>query len=556
MAETSREKKERIRAALNLERSSFMSHWKDISNVFAPRRGRFLVTDRNKGDKRYNNIINNKGVMAVRVFTAGMLAGTMSPSRPWFVLETDDEDLMEFQPVKLYFERYGKLIQTILADSNFYEMAATLIRENGLFATAAMSHVDDFNDVARFRTHTVGSYAIATDSRGDVVYMTREYQETASQLVERFGLKNCSIAVQTAYERGNYNNWFDVVHFLGPNTSPVYGSKLSKDKKFTSCYYEPGNPNRDQYLEEKGFDEFPMHVVRWDVTDGDAWGTDCPAMTALGDNRALQIQEKRKAQGIDKMVAPPLKGPSSLAKVTVSALPSDLTVYDMTDTGQGLSPIYQVQPQLGELRLDMSAIEGRVDDAFFVKLFLAISEMEGIQPRNQLDIIQRNEERLLQLGPPLQRQYSDLGNRLIDRIYNQCERAGIGPVPPPELRGKVIKIRYVSTLAMAQRAVATGGIERLSGYVIGLVGGGFEEAKFKFDAMQSVDEYAKAIGVSPKLIVPDELANQNYQSFQQQQAAAAGLAAAQSGADTASKLAGAKLDQPSALTAIAGAANG
>ena len=533
-----------------------MAHWKDISNVFAPRRGRFLVTDRNKGDKRYNNIINNKGVMAARVFTAGMLAGTMSPARPWFVLETDDEDLMEYQPVKEYFEKYGKLIQRIIADGNFYEMAATLIRETGLFATGAMSHVDDYQDVARFYTHTVGSYAIAVDDRGNVVYMTREYQRTVSQLVERFGIKNVSLQVKLAYDRGNYNDYFDVVHFLGPNDKQVYGSALSKDKKFVSCYYEPSNSNQEQYLEEKGFDEFPMHITRWDVTDGDAWGTDCPAMTALGDNRALQIQEKRKAQGIDKMVAPPLKGPIGLSKTTVSALPSDLTLYDMNDTGQGLSPIYQVNPPLGELRLDMTALEGRCDDAFYVKLFLAISEMEGIQPRNQLDIIQRNEERLLQLGPPLNRWYSDLGNPLIDRIFNQCERAKIGPVPPPELRGKVVKVRYVSTLAMAQRAVATGGIERLSGYVIGLVGGGFEEAKFKFDAMQSVDEYAKAIGVSPRLIIPDDAANQNYAAFQQQQQAAAGLAAAQSGADSASKLANAKLDQPSALTAIAQGVSG
>ena len=39
--------------ALKSERSSYMSHWKEISDYLLPRSGRYFVTDRNKGERRH-----------------------------------------------------------------------------------------------------------------------------------------------------------------------------------------------------------------------------------------------------------------------------------------------------------------------------------------------------------------------------------------------------------------------------------------------------------------------------------------------------------------------
>ncbi|MEN8146330.1 MAG: portal protein, partial [Campylobacterota bacterium] len=107
----------------------------------------------------------------------------------------------------------------------------------------------------------------------------------------------------------------------------------------------------------------------------------CPAMTSLGDIKGLQIEEKRKAQAIAKMVNPPLHGPASLRDKPISSIPGGASTYD---TGQGqekLSPIYQTDPRVQELMLDIEKVEGRIDKAFFVDLFMAISNMEGIQPK-------------------------------------------------------------------------------------------------------------------------------------------------------------------------------
>src|SRR3990167_2233590 len=187
-------------------------------------------------------------------------------------------------------------------------------------------------------------------------------------------------------------------------------------------------------------------------------------MTGLGDVKHLQIEEKTKAMAIQKMANPPLTGPPAVRNIPVSGLPGGLTVFEGDNQKQKLEPIYQVDPRLQELRLDMDAVERRIKSAFFVDLFMAITDMEGIQHRNQLDLAQRNEERLIQLGPVLERLHGEFLSRMVDRIFNQAVKANILPDPPTALEDSPLRVRFISTLAMAQRAVITADIERLTAY--------------------------------------------------------------------------------------------
>ena len=177
-----------------------------------------------------------------------------------------------------------------------------------------------------------------------------------------------------------------------------------------------------------------------------------------------------------------------------------------------------VNPQLNELMLDIDKVERRIDKAYFVDLFNAISSMEGVQPRNQEELLQRNQERLLQLGPVLERVHGEFLSKMIDRVFNQMVRADLVPPAPPEMQGQELDIRFISSLAMAQRSVVVGDIERLAQFVGGLAGAGFPTAVDKFDADQAIDEYANAIGVPPKIVVPDEnVAEKRAEDARQQQ---------------------------------------
>lgn len=536
--QTLRERFERRKADLKRERQSFDEHYKELAQFVQPRRGRFFTQDRNRGGDRYNAIINSRATQAHRVARAGLLAGSMSPAAKWFELGTFDKDLNKRQPVREWFYHAREVLLEIFAASNMYSAASTTLGELILFATGCELHVDDFEDVARFYPLTVGSYWIAQDERQVVNTLVREWEMTASQMVARWGKDKVSRPVREAYDKGNYDAWFPVTHIIEPNVEYRDGNKLAKFKKFRSCYYEPGNTEKEALLNDSGFDSFPVYAPRWDTTGEDVYGTDCPGMVALGDVKGLQIEERRKAQAIDMMVRPPLTGPASVRNVPIDGLPGGVTIYDGGGNGQKLEPLYQVQPRLQEMRIDIQAVEQRIDHAFYVHLFRAISDMQGVQPRNQLELQKREQERLLELGPALEHLHAEYLAKKVTRTFEQAAKAGIFRPAPPELQGRAINVKFISTLAMAQRSVAAGAIERLATFVAGLVPFAPGAAQ-KFDVDDAVETYAEVIGAPPALLVSDEDVAAIRQAEMERAQAAQQAAVMGAAADAAQKGAGA-----------------
>ena len=528
---------------LKVERSSFIFHAKELSENIEPRRGRFFISDRNKGNKRHTKIINSRATQAHRTAQSGIFAGIMSPTRPWFKLETLDQSLMDSADVKAWLYSVEQLIRTIFLESNLYNMAPVMLGELLLFGTGAMSHVDDFENVSRFYTHTFGSYYIAQNDRFEVDTFALEHELQVKQIVADFGLEKVSDFVSEHWRKGNYYVWAPVVQFIESNSDADTRKEAAENKPFRSVWFEPGNINKNQFLRKSGFDEFPIHVSRWALAGEDIYGTNSPGMIALGDVKSLQTLEKRKAQAIDKLVNPPLKGPPTLRDVPINALPGGVTVYDADGTKEGLTTLYQVDPRLAEMQQDIQGIEARINEAFFVDLFQAISVRRGIQPRNELELSQIDAERLLLLGPPLQRIQLELLSKIINRTFAQAIRAGILPSPPDALQGQNLGIRYISALAQAQKAVEVATIERSAAFAGGLAG--FKpEVLDRFDADEALKQFSQMIGVVPSVITSDEEVEQiRQQRAEQQQAAAQAeqqqqqAAAAQSGTQAVKNIA-------------------
>ena len=222
--------------------------------------------------------------------------GVMSPTRPWFSLATPDPDLTQFQPVKVWLRQVELQMRAVFNAGNLYTMAPTMIHELLNFGTGCMTHVDDTDDLARFYTHTPGSYLIAQNEKLEVSTLVREYEMTAEQMAVEFGEDNLSQAVKTNLSRGELGAWHKVVHFIEPNDDYRPTNPMAKHKAFSSVKYELGNADKNICLSKSGFDEFPAYVPRWSLTGEDIYGTDCPGMQTLGDIKALQIEEKRKGR--------------------------------------------------------------------------------------------------------------------------------------------------------------------------------------------------------------------------------------------------------------------
>lgn len=523
-AETKRQRYDLMRSQLDNERSSFLSHWRDLGDYILPRRPRFTVTDVNRGERRNTKIIDSTATLAARTLRSGMMAGVTSPARPWFRLSTPDPEMSEFGAVKDWLEDVTRRMSTVFLRSNLYNALPVVYGDIGVFATAAMQVEEDFEgSVIRCYPFPIGSYMIANDSRLKVGVFMREFQMTCRQLVEKFGRKdsggnmdwsNFSTAVKTAYLNGQYETWFQVTHVIHPN--PDFNPQMlsSKFKRYTSCYYETGfssvtgnngySPDNDVYLRESGYDYFPTLCPRWEVTGEDVYGTSCPGMDALGDIKQLQLGEKRGMQAIEKMVNPPMKGPPELRTVKTSILPGDMTYVSERDGMKGFSPVHEVNPRIQELEMKQGMVRQRVQRSFYEDLFLMLANTDrsGITAR---EIEERHEEKLLALGPVLEQINQDLLDPLIDNTFNIMVRQGHIPPPPEEIQGAQLKVEYISVMAQAQKLVGIAGIERFAGFVGNIAASTQNPALLdKVDADQMIDEYADAVGVSPHIVRSDD----------------------------------------------------
>ncbi|MEG7328513.1 portal protein [Serratia marcescens] len=528
-------------------RSSYDSHWKELSDFILPNCGRFLTTDAGR-NKRNTKVVDPTGGLASRTLESGMLSGITSPTRPWFSLNTPNKQLMDSWPVKMWLSQVVELMNDVMNKSNWYQSLTVLYRYLGTFATGAISILEDDEDVIRTHVLPIGSYFISNSDRLQVDTVFRKFSMTCRQLVAKFGLENVSDSVKSAWDTGAYEAWFEVVHAVLPNTNRDTGKLNSKNKRYSSVYYQPGGSG-DKLLSESGFDEMPILVPRWDINGEDAYGSSCPGILALGGVKALQLQQKRKDQAIDKLVNPPMMAPSSMKNERLSLLPGDVTYYNGAGDTQGFKPVYEINPRISELLESIQDGRQLTNECYFVPLFNMFSNINTrsmpIEAVNEM-----RDEKMLQIGPVLDRLNDELLDPAIDRIFNIMNRRGMLPPPPEELQGQPLRVEYTSVMAQAQKAVGIGSIERAVGFIGNLVAAGFQQAADKLDVDQSVDEYFDMLGVPTTITKSDEQVQAEREQRAQQQQAAQSLQMGTGAADIAKTLSQAVTGDPNLLTSI------
>jgi len=563
-----RQKFELLRSQLENERSSFLSHWRDLGDFISPRRARFQTTDANKGDKRNQKIIDNTATLAARTLRSGMMSGVTSPARPWFRLTTPDPVMAENGPVKEWLHLVQQIMSTSFLKSNLYNVLPILYHDMGVFGTGAMFIEEDFEgDVMRFYPMPVGSYMIGNDEKLRVRVFYRDFRMTVRQLIEKFGnvgpggkidWSNFSVHVKNLYDQGLHETWIDVAHVIKPNESYDKDSLNAEHKKFLSCYYERGQIgtgsvylsewDQEKFLRKSGYDYFPVLCPRWEVTGEDVYGTSCPAMEALGDIKQLQLGERRVMQAVEKMINPPMTAPTSLKNSKASILPADITYIDVREGMQGFRAAHEVNFRIQEMEMKQDQVRNRIQRAFYEDLFLMLASSDRRQITAR-EIEERHEEKLLALGPVLEQLNQDLLDPLIDIAFDMHMRQGMLPPPPEEIAGKELKIEYISVMAQAQKLVGIGSVERFTGYVsqLAAVDPGVLD---KFDMDQAVDVYADITSVPPSIVRTDEAVADMRAVRAEQQAQQQQMAMIPQGAKAIKDLSQAKIEEDNALSAI------
>ncbi len=531
---------------LKTERATWMAQWQELSRFLLPRNGRYFVQDHNKGNRRHNSIYDNTGTRAAGVLAAGLMANMTSPARPWFRLETPDKDLNKHQPVKVWLAQVTQLMLDVFAKSNTYRALHHSYKELGVFGTEASITMDDFDNVIHHHSLTVGEFAIATNYKGTVDTLGREFEKTVSEVVREFGRDNCSTAVKNLYDRGALGQWVPIIHIIEPRADRDPSSKLARDMAWRDCYFETG-AQAGTYLRDGGFKSFPALVSRWDVAGGDIYGNS-PGQETLGDVKQLQQEQLRKAQAIDYKTKPPLQAPTSMKNSEVEMMPGGISYYDGVTPGAGIRSAFEVNLDLSHLLEDIRDVRERVKAGFYADLWLALEQVDQGK-MTAYEVAERKEEKLLLLGPTSERLHNEKLSPLIQSTFDRMIAAGMVPQPPQELHGMQLNINFISMLAQAQRAIGTNNIDRFVanlGQIATIKPGVLDN----FDEDQWAAQYSDMLGVDPTLIVAgDKVAMmRKARAEQQQEVQRAGLA--NSAADTAQKLAASPTNTNNALTEL------
>ena len=310
---------------------------------------------------------------------------------------------------------------------------------------------------------------------------------------------------------------------------------------YKSCYFELGGDG-EQLLREGGYKEFPAVIPRWGISGGDVYGNS-PGMEALGDIKQLQHEQLRKAQGIDYQTKPPLQVPAYMKNRDVDSLPGGVT---FVDGQQGkIETAFNVNLNLQHLLMDIQDVRQRINGSFYADLFLMLANATDTR-MTATEVAERHEEKLLMLGPVLERLHNELLDPLIDNTFNRMVEAGLIPPAPEEMQGMELNVEFVSMLAQAQRAIGTNSVDR---YVnnLGMIAQMKPDILDKFDSDAWADGYADMLGVDPKLVVAGEtVAKIRQQRAQAQQQMAQQEAQAQA-VENATKLNNSKRGEPSML---------
>ena len=331
-------------------------------------------------------------------------------------------------------------------------------------------------------------------------------------------------------------------------------SAKATDMPWVSVHLEiAGHANK--LLRESGFKRMRVLAPRWQVHGGDVYGVS-PGMVALGDIHQLQQEQLRKSQAIDYKTMPPLQVPQSVKNRAQDMLPggrsyvepASILPFDQVTPHGGIRTAFNVDLPLDHLLLDIQDVRLRIKKAFYEDLFLMLATRDPSR-MTATEVLERQEEKLLMIGPVIERLTNELLEPLIDITFQEMLEVGALPPPPAELLGRELQVEFISILAQAQKAVGLASTQQFVNEVLIV-------AEVRPEVLDNVnfDEWARITarmrGVATSVLVDEASVRRLRQARAEAQAAQEQTALMREQAGIAKELSETPVDQNSALDEV------
>lgn len=468
-------------------RSPWEEVWRDIKKYIVPHRG--FALDNEEVSSQSSYIVDATATRALRITASGLLSGLTSPARPWFRLYFANPEDGERTENRIWLDSVEEIVRNVLLQTGFYQTAHAMFTELIAYGSASVYIESHPLRAIQFYCLSCGEFAWAGDDSGTVDTVVRRYQAPIRCVAERFGIDSLS---NEHKELLHYNPYalIELVHVVFPSTE--YTSM-----PFQSITYIASSAT-NSILHRGGYWEFPYIVARWDATSSSIYGYS-PAMDTLPDVKMLQEMAKSQITAIHKVVNPPMKVPASF-KTKLNLIPGAPN-YVTSTQNESITPLYQINPDVHALSTKIEDVRKAIREGFFTDLFLMFQGQHTVMTAQE--VIERSDEKLLVLGPVIERHQTEILTPLLKRTIAILDRMGVLPQGPEGSHLDACSIEYVSALAQAQK-IHTGNTIRQMVKDIALLQALEPTVTQKVNYTQVIEELAKCNAVPARILTTQE----------------------------------------------------
>lgn len=416
---------------LKSDRVNWDTYWEEIAKFVLPRKDEVygMVV---AGEKKGQNLYDSTSIHANELLASALHGMLTSPTSVWFGLSTGEKKLDSNPEIRQYLQNSTHKIINTLNSSNFQTEIHETFLDLPSVGTTTLRMEEDDDTVVRFHSSSIYCVWIEENSKGEVDTFYREYNYTLRQIVQEFGEDKLTDELKFEHSK-DPSRTYCIIHAVEP----------MKDNK--------GQYNSWHVLKEKPvilrsgkFNESPYAVPRWTKITGEKYGRS-PAMKSLPDIKMLNQMMKTMIRAAQKAADPPLMIPDNGFILPVRTQAGGSNVYRAGSKDR-------IEPLIHNARIDINTemiqqARQRIQSAFFID---QLQLQQGPQ-MTATEVMQRTEENLRMMGPILGRLNNELLKPIIDRVFGIMFRKGLLDEAPEALKGKELKVKYVSQIAKAQR---------------------------------------------------------------------------------------------------------
>ncbi len=431
---------------LKQARSAHEQDWEDIARLIRPQRGGFSLSDPTGRD--HVKALSSQPILAASSFAAGIYSGLTNPANRWFGLETPDEDLNAWQPMAEWNDiATARVLSSFRPSlSSFY--SATFQAYSDIAAFGNSAAYDELDERER-------KFMDVTLSLAEIVWDIDAWGRV-SEVVRKFHLKPRA-ALAFFKGRGTMPpKLFDLAE-KGDQTKIAFYHHVFNNEDWRPGRIGAGSkPWKSVYvcdegcwlISERGYEEMPYYVPRWDVDSGHTVGTG-PGFIALASARVVQQMEAATIRGAQYASDPTLLAPTREDWPLNGHIRPGAMVYGGMDIrgNQMVRPL-QIAGGVGLTDAEKKAKLEEVKEAFHYAL-MTVQGRTGLTPQETLII---EEAKMRNWAPHSDRIMEEYAARKVERRFRMLWRAGQIPPPPKESEGLPLGMRYQSAASMAMKA--------------------------------------------------------------------------------------------------------